>query len=220
MGGYRHTSFGCDSLTALWRYYIFYKLKVCGNPASSKSICTIFPTTLFTACLSITFWLHLFVQSLSHVWLFVTPWTAAHQASLSLTISQSLPKFMSIELLMPFSHLLLCHRLLLQPSIFPSTGVFSNELAVHIRWPKYWSFSISPFNEYSGLISFRIYWFDLLEVQWTLKSPVWFWVGSNWSCMFSRILIVSPCTHFLFLGTRVVRFKESVGSFHRNILSE
>ena len=104
---------------------------------------------------------------------FATPWTAAHQASLSLTISQSLLKFMSIELLMPFSHLILCHPLLFLPSIFPSTRVFSNELAVHIRWPKYWNFSISPFNEYSGLISFRIYWFVLLVVQGPLKSPIW-----------------------------------------------
>ena len=99
-----------------------------------------------------------------------TPWTAAHQASLSLTISQSLPKFMSIESVMPSNHLILCCPLLLLPSIFPSTTVFSNESALHIRWPKYWSFSISPFSEYSGLISFRIDWFDLLAVQKTLKS--------------------------------------------------
>ena len=112
------------------------------------------------------------VQSLSHVWLFVTPWTAARQASLSITNSWSLLRPMSIESVMPSYHLILCRPLLLLPSIFPSIRVFSNELALRIRWPKYWSFSfsISPSNEYSGLISFRINWFDLLAVQETLKS--------------------------------------------------
>ena len=107
------------------------------------------------------------VQSLSHVQLFAIPWTAARQASLSITNSQSLLKLMSIESVMPANHLILCHPLLLLPSIFPSIRVFSNESALHMRWPKYWSFSfsISPFNEYSGLISFRIDWFDLLAVQ-------------------------------------------------------
>ena len=95
------------------------------------------------------------VQLLSRVWFFVNPWTAAHQASLSFTISQSLLKLMSIESVMPSNHLILCRPLLLLPSIFPSIRVFSNVLALHIRWPKYWSFSISPFNEYSELISFR-----------------------------------------------------------------
>ena len=100
-----------------------------------------------------------------------TPWTAAHQASLSITNSQSLLKLMSIELVMPSNHLILCHPLLLPPSIFPSIRVFSDESVLHIRWPKYWSFSfsMSPSNEYSGLISFRINWFDL-AVQGTLKS--------------------------------------------------
>ena len=112
------------------------------------------------------------VQSLSHVCLFVTPWTAACQAFLSLTISWSLPRFMSIESVMPFNHPILCRPLPLQPSIFPSTRVFSNESFLCIRWPKYWSFnfSISPSNEYSGLISFRMDWLDLLAVQGTLKS--------------------------------------------------
>ena len=102
------------------------------------------------------------VQSLSHVWLFATPWTAAHQASLSITNSWSLVKLMSIESVMPSNHLILFHPLLLPPSIFPSIRGFSNELVLHIRWPKYWSFSlsISPSNEYSGLISFRIDWLD------------------------------------------------------------
>ena len=111
------------------------------------------------------------VHSLCRVWLFVTPWTAAHQALLSITISQSFLKLMPIELMMPSNHLILCHPLLLLPSIFPSIRVFSNELALLIRWPKYWSFSfsISPSNEYSGLISFRTDWFDLLAVQGTLE---------------------------------------------------
>ena len=111
-------------------------------------------------------------QSLSHVWLFATPWTAACQASPSIANFWSLLKLMSIKLVMPSSHLLLCCLLLLLPSIFPSFGVFSNESVLHIRWPKYWNFSfnISPSNEYSGLISFRIDWFDLLAVQGTLKQ--------------------------------------------------
>ena len=112
------------------------------------------------------------IQSLSCVWLFATPWTAAHQASLSITNSRSLPKFMSIESVMLSNHLILCHPLLLLPSIFPSIRVFSNESALPIRWPKYWSFSsnISPSNEHPGFISFRMDWLDLLAVQGTLKS--------------------------------------------------
>ena len=107
------------------------------------------------------------VQSLSHVQLFVTPWTAAHQASLSITNSWSLLKLMPIESVMPSNHLILCRPLLLPPSIFPGIRVFSNESVLCIRWPKYWSFrfSISPSNEYSGLISFRVDWLDLLAVQ-------------------------------------------------------
>ena len=112
------------------------------------------------------------VQPLSHVQLFASPWTAAHQASLSITNSQSLLKLMSTESVMPSNHLILCRPLLLLPSIFSSIRVFSNDSVIRIRWPKDWSFSfsISPFNEYSGLISFRIYWLDLLAVQETLKS--------------------------------------------------
>ena len=101
-------------------------------------------------------------QLLSHVWLFATPWTAAHQASLPFTISQSLLKLMSIESMIPPNHLIFCHPLLLLPSVFPSSRVFSNELALLIRWLKYWRFSFSPSNEYSGLVSFRINWFDLI----------------------------------------------------------
>ena len=112
------------------------------------------------------------VQSLSPVQLFETSWTAAHQASLSITNSRSLLKLMPIKSVMPSNHLILCHPLLFLPSIFPSIRVFSSELIFQIRWPKYWnfSFSISPSSEYSGLISFRMEWLDLLAVQETLKS--------------------------------------------------
>ena len=112
------------------------------------------------------------VQLLSCVRFFVTPWTAEHQASLSMTNSRSLLKLLSIELVMPSNQLILCHPLLLPPLIIPNMRVFSNESVLHIRWPKYWSFSftISPSNEYSGLISFRMYWLDFLAVQGTLKS--------------------------------------------------
>ena len=112
------------------------------------------------------------IQQLSHVQLFATPWTAASQASLCITNTQSLPKLTSIELVMPSNHLILCHPLLLLPLIFPSIKVFFNESVLCIRWPKYWSFSfsISPSNEHPGLISFRTDWLDLLAVQGTLKS--------------------------------------------------
>ena len=112
------------------------------------------------------------VQSLSHAWLFATPWTAARQVSLFITNSHRLLKLMSIESVMPSNHLILCCLLLLLPSILPSIRVLSNESVLHIRWPKDWSFifNISPSNENSGLISFRIDWFDLLAVQGTLKS--------------------------------------------------
>ena len=112
------------------------------------------------------------VQSFSHIQLFEIPCTVAHQTSLSITNSWSLFKFMSIESMVPSNHLILCHPLLLPPSIFPSIRVFSSESVLRIRWPKYWSFSfnISPSNEYSGMISFRMYWLDLLAVQGTPKS--------------------------------------------------
>ena len=112
------------------------------------------------------------VQLLSRVWLFVTPWTAVRQASLSITNSQSLLKLMSLESVMPSNHLILCHPLLLPPSIFPSMRAFSNESTLCIRWAKYWSFSfnISLSNEHSGLISFRMDWLDVLAIQGTLKS--------------------------------------------------
>ena len=122
--------------------------------------------------LVVDFCLFFLVQSLSHVRLFVTPWTAACQASLSLTISQSLPKFMFIASVMPSSYLILWWCLLLLPSIFPSFRGFSNELSVCIRWPKCWrfSFSISPSSEYSGFISLKVAWFHLLAVQGTFRS--------------------------------------------------
>ena len=112
------------------------------------------------------------VQSLSRVRLFVTPWIAAHQVSLSITNSRSLLKIMSIESVMPSNHLILCHPLLLLPPIPPSIRVLSNESTLRMRWPKYWSFSfsISPSNEHPGLVSFRMDWLDLLAVQGTLKS--------------------------------------------------
>ena len=127
------------------------------------------PTLDFFQDFSLTF---SSVQSLSRVPVFVTPWNTARQASLSITNSRSPPKPMSIESVMPSNHLILFRPLLLLPSIFPSIRVFSNESALRIRWPKYWSFSfnISPSNEYSGLISFRMDWLDLLAVQGTLES--------------------------------------------------
>ena len=130
------------------------------------------PLLLTWNCHNIIDWLFSSVQLLSHVQVFVTPWTAARQAPLSITNSQSLLRLMSIESVMPSNHLVLCCPLLLLPSIFPSIRVFFSESVLRIRWPKYriFSFSISPSNEYSGLISFRIDWFDLLAVQGTLKS--------------------------------------------------
>ena len=109
------------------------------------------------------------VQSLSRVQLFATPWTAARQVSLSITNSRSLLKLMYIESVMPSTHFILCHPLLFLPSIFPTIRIFSNESVLRIKWPKYWSFNISPSNEYSGLISFRMDWLDLLAVQGMFK---------------------------------------------------
>ena len=124
-------------------------------------------------CMSaVTWFAFVVVQLLSPIWFFVTPWTAAHQASLSFTVFQSLLNLMSIKLVMPSHHLILCRPLLFLSSIFPSIRIFSNESARGIRWPKYWrlSLGISPSREYSGLISFRMDWFDLLAVQRTLKT--------------------------------------------------
>ena len=140
------------------------------------------------------------VQSFSCVQLFVTPWTAAHQASLSFTISQSLLKLMSIELMMSSNHLALCCPLLLLPSIFPSIRVFSNESVHRIRWSKYWSFSISPSNEYSRLISFRTDRFDLFAVQGTLKSLLQHY-NSKESILWHSAFLMVHLSH-LYMTTR------------------
>ena len=155
------------------------------------------------------------VQSLSRVRLFETPQTTACQASLSFIISWNLLKLMSIELMTPFNHLILCRPLLLLPSIFPSIRVFANELALCIRWPKYWScsFSISPSNEYSGLMSFRMDWFDLLAVQFesisslvlsllhgpTLTSIHDYWIG--WTGP-TKPLCITSCCSYVYLISR------------------
>ena len=142
----------------------------------SSAIALLIPLSLFSL-----------VQSLR---LFATPWTAAYQASLSITNSRSLLKLISIESVMPSNHLILCRPLLLLPSIFPSIKVFSNESVLCIRWPKYWSFSfsISPSNEYSGLISFKIDWLDFLAVQGTLKSLLQYHNSSALSFLYSPTL--------------------------------
>ena len=137
------------------------------------------------------------VQSFSCVWLFATPWIAACQASLSITNSRSSPKLMSIESVMPSSHLILCHPLLFLPPFPPSIGVFSNESALRMRWPKYWSFSfsISPSNEYPGLIFFRMDWLDLLAVQGTLKNLLQHH-SSKASILFFFFLTLQYCIGF------------------------
>ena len=160
----------------LQTYLIYYKSQSYNQP-SLKGICLILLENDITLKIwekginSFIFLSVIVVQVLSHVQLFGTPWTVAHQASLSFTIFRSLLKLMSIESVMPFNHLILCHPLLLS-SIFPTIRAFSKESALRMRWPKYQSFSfnISPSNEYSGLISFKMDWLDLLAVQGTLKS--------------------------------------------------
>ena len=136
------------------------------------------------------------VQSLSHVRLFVTPWTAACQACLSITNSQSLLNLMSIKSVMPSNHLIFCHPLLLLPSIFPSNRVFYSESVLHFRWPKYWSFrfSTSPSNEYSGRISFTMDWFALLAVQGTLKSLLQYH-NSKESILQCSAFFIVQCSH-------------------------
>ena len=164
------------------------------------------------------------VQSLSPVQLLVTPWTAACQASLSFTISWSSLKLMSMVSMMPSNHLILCCPLLLLPSVFPSIKVFSNELALHLRWPKYWSFGISPSSEYSGLISFTIDWFNLPAVQGTLRSvhqnhspkasvlqcPVFFMV------QFSHPYMITRKTIFLTLQTLVSKVISKKKAFFKD----
>ena len=155
---------------------------------------------------------HLFssVQSLSRVQLFATPWTAAHQAFLSITKSQSLLKFMSIELMMSSNHLILCRPLLLVPSIFLSIRVFSTKSVLHIRWPKYWSFSFSEYpNEYSGLISFRMNWLDLLAVQGTLKSLLQHHSSKASILRCSPFFIVQPSHPYMSTGKTIALTRQT-----------
>ena len=165
------------------------------------------------------------VQSLSCVWLFATPWTAALQASRSITNSWSLFKLISIESVMPSNHLILCHPLLLPPSIFPSIRVFSNESVLRIRWPKYWSFSfnISPSNEYSGLISFRMDWLDLLAVQGTLKSLLQHHSSKTSILLCSAFFIVQLSHPYMTTGKTIAltrqTFVDKVMSLLFNMLS-
>ena len=160
------------------------------------------------------------VQSLSCVRLFVTPWTTARQTSLIITNSQSSPKPMSIESVMPSNHLILCRSLLLLPSVFPSIRVFSNESALRSRWPKYWSFSfnISPSNEHPGLISFRMDWLDLLAVQGTLKSLLQHYSSKASMLQHSAFFIVQLTTGKNIALTRRT-FVDKVMSLLFNILS-
>ena len=161
-----------------------------------------------------------FSSVLSPVWLFATPWTAAQQASLSITNSQSLLKLMSIKLVMPSNHLILCHPLLL-PSIFPSIRVFSNKSVLHIRWPKYWgfSFSISPSNEYSGLISFRIDLFDLLAVQGTLKNLLQHHNSKASILSHSTFFMVQLSHPYMTIALTIQTFVQKVISLLFNMLS-
>ena len=144
----------------------------------------------------------------------MTVWTAACQASLSFTNSQSLLKFMSIESMMPSNHLILGHPLLLLPSILPSIKVFSNELVVRIRWPKYWSFSfsISPYNEYSGLISFRIDWLDLLAVQGALKSLLQYHSSKASILWHSAFLIVQLSSPYMTTGKTIALIRRTLSA--------
>ena len=164
-------------------------------------------------------------QSLSHVQLFVTPWSAAHQASLSITNSQSLPKLMSIESVIPSNHLIFCRPLLLPPSIFPSVRVFSNESALHIRRPMYWSFSfnISPSNEHPGLISFRMDWLDLHAVEGTLKSLLQHHSSKAWILQHSAFFIVQLSHPYMTTGKTIAltrwTFVDKVMSLLFNTLS-
>ena len=161
------------------------------------------------------------VQSLSHVWLFATPWTAARQASLSFTNYQSLLKLMTIELVIPSNHLILCCPLLLLPSVFPSIRVFSNESVLRIRWPKYWifSFSISPSNEYPGLIYFRKKWLDLLTVQGTLKSLLQHHSSKASIFWHSAFFIVQLSHPYMTTGKTIALTRHTLVQFSRSVLS-
>ena len=165
------------------------------------------------------------VQSLSRVWLFATPWTTAHQASLSITNSRSLPKLMSIELVMPSNHLILCYPLLLLPSIFPSIDFFSNKSTLPIRWSKYWSFSfnISPSSEHPGLISFRMDWLDLLAVQGTVNSLLQYHSSKASILRCSAFFIVQLSNPYMTTGKSIAltrwTFIDKVMSLLFNMLS-
>ena len=165
------------------------------------------------------------VQSLSRVWPFATPWTTAHQASLSITNSQSLPKLMSIESVMPSNHLIPWYPLLLRSSIFPSIRVFSNESTLRIRWPKYWSFSfkISPSNEHPGLISSGMDWLDLLAVQWALKSLLQHLSSKASTLLCSAFFIVHLSHPYMTTGKTIAltrrTFVDKVMSLLFNMLS-
>ena len=165
------------------------------------------------------------VQSLSHVRLFATPWTAAHQASLLITNCWSSLKLMSIESVMPSNHLILCHPLLLPPSIFPSPRVFSNESVLRVRWPKYWHFlfNICPSNEYSGFISFRMDWLDLLAVQGTLKSLLQHHSSKASILQHSAFFILQPLHPYTSTGKTIAltrqTFVDKVMSLLPNMLS-
>ena len=147
----------------------------------------------------------------SFIQLFVTPWTTARQVSLSITNSRSLPKLMSIESVMPSNHLILCHPLLLLPSIFPSIRIFSNKSALGIRWPKYWSFSfnISPSNEHPGLISFRMDWLDLLVVQGTLKSLLQYHSSKTSVLQHSAFFIVQLSHIYMTTGKTIALMRQT-----------
>ena len=160
------------------------------------------------------------VQSLSRVWLFMNPQTAACQASLSITSSQCLLKLMSIESVMPSKHLILCPPLLLLPSLFPSISVFSNESALRIRWPNYWSFNfnVSPSKEYSGLISFRRDWLDLLAVQGTLKSLLQHHSSKASILQHSHFFIVQLSHSYMTTGKTIVLTRRTFVSKAKSLL--
>ena len=152
------------------------------------------------------------VQSLSRVRLFAIPWTRAHQASLSITNSWSLLKLICIKSVMPSNHLILCHPLLLLPSIFPNIRIFSNESVLHIRWPKYWSFSfsISPSNEYLGKISFRMDWLDLLAFQGTLKSLLQHHTSKS-SILWLSVFFIGQLSHpYMTTGKTIPLTRQSI----------
>ena len=161
------------------------------------------------------------VHSLSHVQLFATPWTTAFQASLSITNSQSLLKFIFIESVMPSNHLILCCPLLLLPSTFPRIRVFSNESDLHIRGPKYWrfSFNISPSNEYSGLISFRMDWMDLLAVQGILKSLLQHHISKALILWHSVFFIVQPSHPYMTTGKTIALTRQNFVGKEMSLLS-